>query len=145
MVGAGVQCLDQHPEQAEQDGHLDYQRAKAAHWVHPGLPVHPHGFLGDPLAVAGVSLLNFPHSRLEIRHRLHLAQLLDGEGQRYQPDDDGEYDDGDAHVVEADGIQHHQQIQQGPDDYFSPEVVDTQRALPCRLPSPASGLTRSTG
>ena len=123
IVGARVQRLYQHPEQPEKDGHLDYQRAKAAYRADTGLPVHTHRFLGDPLPVTPVTILDFAHPGLEVHHRSHLAQLLDGQRQRHQPDNDREHNDGDAHVVEADGVQHHQQVQHGTYDDFSPEVA----------------------
>ena len=134
MVRAGVQRLYKDAEEPEEDGHLDDQWSKTPHGVDTRLPVHAHGFLGDSLPVPGVTLLDFPHAGLQIGHRLHLAELLDGERQRYQPNNDRKNDDGDAHVVEADGVEHHQEVQQGPDNYFSPEIVDTQRA-PTSLPA----------
>ena len=126
MVRARIQRLDQHPEKPEEYGHLYHQWAKTPHRVDTSFPVHAHGLLGDPLPVAAVTLLDFPHPGLQVGHRLHLAQLLDGQRERDQADDHSEDNDGDAHVVEADGVEHHQQVQHGPDYYFSPEIVDTQ-------------------
>ena len=126
MVGPGVDRLDQHPEKPKQYGHLDDKWTQAAHGVDPRLAVEPHGLLRDPLPVPAEAVLDLPHSRLQVGHRLHLAQLLDGEGQRHQPYDDGKDNDCNSHVVETDGVEHHQQVQHGTDYYFSPEIVDTQ-------------------
>ena len=143
MVWTRVHRLYQHPEETEQYGHLDNQRPETTHRVDTGLPVQPHRLLGHPLTVPAVALLDFPHPRLQVRHGLHLPQLLDGQRQRHQPHDDGEQDDGDAHVAEADGVEHHQQVQQGPYYYFSPEVVYTQKGP--TLPPARSGKPARSG
>ena len=130
MVRPRVHRLDQDPEQPEQDGHLDDQRAQAAHRVDTRLPVELHRLRGHPLTVPAEALLNLAHLWLQVRHGLHLLQLLDGQWEGDQADKDRENNDSYAHVVEADGVQHHQQVQHGPDDYFPPEIVDTQGDLP---------------
>ena len=78
VVGGGEKSLDQHAEQADQDRHLYYHGAQAAHRIDPGFPVHPHGFLGDPGPVAFVLFLNLLHSRLDHGHVPHLVELLQG-------------------------------------------------------------------
>ena len=147
---------DQHPEQADEDGHLNNQRAQAANGVDTALAVQPHGLLGDPLAVALVPLLDFPDSRLHGSHRAHLPQLLDGQGNGHHAHQHGERDDGDAHLVEAQHVQHQQGVEHRPDDHLVPEedeygekfhlflpvaagqqlrvpsFEDTTRCLPCR-------------
>ena len=123
VVRPRVECLNQNPEQAEEDGHLDDQRPDTAHRTYPRLTVHAHCFLRNSGPVAPVAFLDLSHPGLEVHHGPHLAQLLDGERQRQQPDYDSEHNDGDAHVVEADGVQNHQQIQHGPYDNFPPEVA----------------------
>ena len=132
MVRARVDRLDQDAEKTEQDGHLDNERTQAPHRVNPALPVQPHSLLGYPLPVPAVAFLYLSQPGLQVGHRFHLAELLNGQGKRYEPHDNSENDDGDSHVVEADGVKHHKQVQHGPDYYFSPEVVDTQEGLPCR-------------
>ena len=86
------------------------------------------------MTVPSVALLNLAHSRLQVSHCPHLPQLLDGEWQSNQANNYSEDDNRDAHVVEADGVKHHQQVQHGSDYYFSPEVVDSQKG-PTLLPA----------
>ena len=112
---------DQHPKQANQNGHLDDQRAEAADGVDAALAVQSHRLLRDPLAVALVALLDFPDPRLHSGHRPHLPQLLDGKRDGHHPHQDGENDDGDAHLCEAEHIQHQQGVQHGPNDHLVPD------------------------
>ena len=115
------QSEDQHPEQADKDGHLDDQWAQAANGVDAALAVKPHGLLGDPLAVALVALLDFPDSRLHGSHRPHLPQLLDGQRDGHHAHQHGERDDGDAHLGEAQDVQHQQGVEHRPDDHLVPD------------------------
>ena len=87
-------------EQANQDGHLDNERAEAADGTDAGLPVETHRFLGNAGPVAAVAFLNFPHPGLQFAHPPHLANLLQGQGQSYQPHQDGKDDNRQAHIVE---------------------------------------------
>ena len=112
---------DQHPEQADQDGHLDDQRAQAANGVDAALAVQPHGLLGNPLAVALVALLDFADPRLHGGHRAHLPQLLDGQRDGHHPHQHGERDDGDAHLGKAQHVQHQQGVEHRPDDHLVPD------------------------
>ena len=109
------------PEQADQDGHLNDQRAQAADGVHAALAVQPHGFLGDPLAVALVALLDLADPGLHPGHGAHLPQLAHGQGNGHHAHQRGEHDDGDAHLGEAQHIQHQQGVEHGPDDHLIPD------------------------
>ena len=100
------QGQDEHPEQSDQDGHLDDQRAQAADGVHAALAVQPHGFLRNSLAVPFVALLDLANPGLHRRHRAHLPQLLDGQRYGHHAHEHGERDNGDAHLGEAQHIQH---------------------------------------
>jgi hypothetical protein len=86
VIGAGEQSLNQHPEQADENGQLDDERPQAAHRADAGLPVEPHGLLRGPRPVAAVALLNLPHFGLQRRHGPHLADLLESKGKSNQPD-----------------------------------------------------------
>ena len=132
VVGPRVHRLYQNAEQPEKYGHLDDQWPQAAHRIDPRLPVEPHCFLGDPLPVPAVTVLDFPHPRLQVHHCPHLPQLFYGQRKGDHADNDGKDYDRNTHVVEADGVEHHQQVQHGANDYFSPEIVDTQKGLPHR-------------
>ena len=100
MLRGGVKGLHQDAEQPDEDGHLHNQGAEAADGTDAGLPVEAHGFLGNAGAVAAVAFLNFPHSGLQFAHPPHLADLLEGQGQGYQPHQDGKGDNRQAHIVE---------------------------------------------
>ena len=132
MVRTGVHRLNQNPEEPEQDGHLDNQGAQTANRIDARLAVESHCFLGHPLPVSPVAFLNLSHPRLQVHHGPHLPQLLDGQRQCDQSNNDSENDDCHTHVVEADGVEHHQQVQHRANDYLSPEIVDTQEGLPRR-------------
>ncbi len=121
VVGLGEHRLDQHPEQPDEDGHLHHQRPETADGVDAGLPVHAHGLLGHPCPVVAVTLLDFLHPWLKVAHGPHLAKLLQGQGQGDHPDQDGEQDDGDAHLAETDNVQHHQGVEHRPDDCLVPD------------------------
>ena len=112
---------DEHPEQADQDGHLDDQRAQAADGVHAAFAVQSHRLLGYPLAVPLVALLDFPDPGLQAGHCPHLPQLSDGQGYGHHPHQHGENDDGDAHLCQAEHIQHQQGVQHGPNDHLIPD------------------------
>ena len=121
VVGLGEHCLDQHPEQPDQDGHLHNQRAQAADGVDTSFPVHAHGFLRHSRPVVAVALLEFLHPRLESTHGPHLADLLECQRESNYTDQGGEQDDGDAHLAETDDVQHHQRVEHRPDDCFVPD------------------------
>ena len=121
VFGLGEKGLDQYPEETYEYGKLNNQGAKAANWANSRLPIQLHGFLGDASPVAAVALLDFPHSRLKLTHPPHLANLLQGKGQCYQPYQDGEGDYGQPHIVEANHVQHHQGVEHGADYDFIPE------------------------
>ena len=112
---------DEDPEQADQDRHLNDQRPQAADGVDTALAVQPHGFLGDPLAVALVPLLDLADPGLHRRHRAHLSQLAHGQRNGQHAHQRGEHDDGDAHLGEAQHIQHQQGVEHGPDDHLIPD------------------------
>ena len=120
----GEQGLNQDPEETDKDGKLHHQRAKAAYRAHAGFPVELHGFLGNARPVAAVTFLYLPHAGLQFAHAPHLANLLQGQGKGYQPHQDGEGDDGQPHVVEADNVKHHQGVEHGANDYFVPEYEE---------------------
>ncbi len=120
----GEQGLNQDPEEPDEDGQLHHQRAEAANRANAGLPVELHGFLGNARPVATVTFLDLPHSGLQFAHPPHLANLLQGQGKGYQPHQDGEGDDGQPHVVEADHVQHHQGVEHRANDYFVPEYEE---------------------
>ena len=115
------QGQNEHPEEADEDGHLHDERAEAADGVDPALPVQGHGLLGDALAVAGVAFLYLAHLGLEAGHRAHLAQLPHGERDGQHSHQHGESDDGQAHLRKAEHVQHQQGVEHGPDDDFVPE------------------------
>ena len=117
----GKEGLDEDPEQADKDWQLHHQGAEAADGADAGLPVELHGFLGYPCPVAAVPVLNFLHARLQFAHAAHLANLLQGQGQGYQPYQNGKGDYRQPHVVEADNVQHHQGVEHGADYYFIPK------------------------
>ncbi len=121
VVGAGEHDLDQHPEQADQDGHLDDHWAQAAEGAHPGLPVQAHGLLGNSGPVPGVPVLNLLQLGLQRTHGPHLLQLLQCQRQRGHPDNGGQYDDRQTHLAEEDGVEHHQAVEHGPNYQFGPE------------------------
>ena len=100
VLGLGEQCLHEDAEQANQDGHLDNERAEAADGTDTGLPVEAHCFLRNAGPVAAVAFLNFPHPGLQFAHPPHLANLLQSQGQSYQPHQDGKGDNRQAHIVE---------------------------------------------
>ena len=121
VLGFGEQGLYENAEQANEDWELDNQGPQATHRAYTGLPVEFHGFLGNAGAVAAVTLLDFPHPWLEFAHPAHLPNLLEGQGQRHQPDQDGKGNDGQSHVVETENVQHHQGVEHGTNNYFVPE------------------------
>jgi hypothetical protein len=124
VVRVGVEGLDEDSEEADEDGELDYEGSQASQGGDPGLPVHLHGLLRDTGSVAAVTLLNLPHFGLEQGHGPHLADLLQGQGQGYHPYQHRERNDGDAHVVKEDDVQHHQGVEHGPDYDLIPEEDD---------------------
>ena len=121
VIRAGEKGLNQDPEEAKQDGHLDYHRAQATDGADSRFPVKPHRLLGNPCPVALVSLLDLPHLRLEPGHGPHLVELFEGEGQRHHAYQHGERYDCQAHVTEENNVQHHQGVEHGTDDYLVPE------------------------
>ncbi len=121
ILRLGEEGLNQHPEEAYQDGQLNYQWPQATHRADAGFPVQAHGFLGDPGPVAAVPLLDFPHPGLKGAHPPHLVNLLQREGKGNQPYQNSEGDDCQAHITEAEHIQHQQGVEHGPDDYFIPD------------------------
>jgi len=120
----GEQGLNQDPEETDKDGKLHYQRAEAANRAYAGFAVELHGFLGNAGPVAAVTFLDLAHAGLQFAHAPHLANLLQGQGKGYQPHQDGEGDNGQPHVVEADHVQHHQGVEHGANDYFVPEYEE---------------------
>ena len=84
----GEHGLNQHPEQPNQDGHLDDQWPETADGVDPGLPVQAHGFLRRTGPVAAVPRLNLPHLGLQGAHYPHLPDLFQGKRHRDCPDKD---------------------------------------------------------
>jgi hypothetical protein len=54
-------------------------------------------------------------------HGPHLVELLQGEGQSYQPYQNRKHDYGYPHVVEEHYIQHHQGVEHGADDDLIPK------------------------
>ena len=90
MVRSRVHRLDQHPEQAEQDRHLDDQGPQASHGVDARLAVEAHGFLGNALPIPAVTVLYLAHLWLQVHHGPHLPQLLDGQRESEKPDNDSE-------------------------------------------------------
>ncbi len=109
-------------EEAYPDGELDEQGAEAADGVDAGLPVHLHGFLGDPLGVSLVLVPQLLHLGLKGGHGAHLPDLPEGQGSGEYADDDGEGNDGEAHVAEQHGVQEHQTVDHGPQDALIPDV-----------------------
>jgi hypothetical protein len=65
--------------------------------------------------------LNLPHLGLQGSHSSHLADLLESKGQSNQPDQNSKGDDGDAHVVKEDYVQHQQGVEHRPDNHLIPE------------------------
>ncbi len=118
------QGKDQDPEQTDQDGHLHYQRAQTTDWVHPAFAVEPHGLLGDSLTVALVTLLDFADPGLHARHGAHLPQLTHSQGYGRHAYQRGEHDDGNAHLGEAEHIQHQQGVEHGPNDHLVPNEAE---------------------
>jgi len=120
----GKQGLNQDPEKTNKDGELHHQRPEAADGAYPGFPVELHCFLGNPGTVSAVALLDLFHAGLKFAHPSHLANLLQRQGQGYQPNKDGKRYDRQPHVVEADHVKHHQGVQHGANDYFVPEYEE---------------------
>lgn len=121
VFGLGKEGLNKYSEKANEDWQLHNQGSKTSDGTYARLPVQLHSFLGDPGTVTAVALLDFAHSRLQFTHPPHLANLLEGKGQCYQPDQDGKGDDGQPHVVEAEHVEHHQGVQHGANYDFIPE------------------------
>ena len=68
-----------------------------------------------------MTVLNLLHSRLQFAHAAHLANLLQGQRQGYQPHQNGECNNRYPHVVEAEHVEHHQGVQHGADNDFVPK------------------------
>ncbi len=137
--------MNQHTEQPNQDGHLNYQRPQAAYGVDPGLSIQAHGFLGSTGPVTAVPRLDVPHLGLQGAHDPHLPDLLQGKGHGDCPNKDSQQDDCDAHLVEANHIQYHQGIEHGPDDYFVPEDKDEFQSSTLEPAGVMPGLRASAG
>ena len=118
------QRLDQHPEETDQDGHLDDQRSKAAYRVYPAFAVQPHRFLGYALPVASISLLNLPYLWLQPGHGPHLAQLTHRQRDGDHPHQHREEYDRQPHLRKAQDIQHQKGVEHGADDDLSPEITE---------------------
>ena len=118
------QRLYQHPEETDQDRHLDYQRTEASYRVDSAFPIQAHRFLGYALPVSGVPFLDIPDLWLQPGHGSHLAQLPDGQRDRDHPHQYGEDYDGQPHLGKGQDIQHQQGVEHRPDDDLSPEVAE---------------------
>lgn len=134
------QRQDENPEQANEDGHLNDQRPQATDRVDSALAVEPHGFLRDSLTVAFVPLLNFANPWLHRRHGSHLPQLTYGQRYGHHAYDHGERDDGEAHLREAQHVQHQQGVQHGPDDHLIPDEDEYGEKFHLSLPVVAPNL-----
>ena len=115
------QRLYQHAEQPDQYGHLYDQRPQTTDGAHPGFPIQPHGLLGNPRPIAGVTLLYLPNPRLQPRHRPHLPQLSHRERDRQDAHYHRKHDDGNSHLGKAHNVQHHEGIEHWANDYFVPK------------------------
>ena len=129
LVRRAKQGLNQHPEQAEQDGHLHNHGPQAADRAYSGILVDPHGLLGHPGPVVLIALLRGLHFGLKSAHGPHLPDLFDGEGHRHEPDDDGQQDDGYAHLLASQNVKQHQQIQGWADYELGPRVEPRQHQI----------------
>ena len=104
------------------DWELDEHGAETAERVDALIFVQLHRLLRGALPVALVAILNLLHLRLQRAHRLYLAALLDRERHQRQPNEQREGDYRNAEVEEQVGVQHHQPVYHGLDDYHVPSV-----------------------
>jgi len=121
VVGSIEQRLHQDAKQPEEDQHLGYHRTQAPEGADAGLLVELHRFLGYSGPIPLVPLLDLLNLGLHGGHAPHLPQLLEGKGERGQPNHYGKNNNGDAHVAEENHVQHQQGVEHRPDDYFGPE------------------------
>jgi len=122
--------LDQHPEETDEDRHLDHEGAKTPDGADPGILVEFHGLLGYPGAVVLIALLNFLHLGLQGGHVAYLPDLFQGQRHRQQPHYEGEDDDGQAHLIPENDVQDQQGVDHGPDDYLIPEETENFQRNP---------------
>ena len=101
---------------------LDYHWSQATYGIDSGLPVHAHGFLGEPFGVALVLFPQLLEFRLKAGHRAHLADLPEGKGCGDQAHKDGKSNDGKSHIAEENGVEEHQAVYHGPEDALVPNV-----------------------
>lgn len=138
-LGAGGQEGGDGDIQADPDRELDHHRPQAANGVDPHLLVQLHGLLGDPGPILAIPGLNGLQPRLEVRHFLGRADLLQCQGQGCQAHQDGEDDDGDTEVPPHEGVQHHQAVLHGVEDDLVPQDRDDFHCFA------ASGLLLAAG
>ena len=115
--------------EAYPDRELNEHRPQASQWVDTLLPVELHGLLRDPLFVLGVAFLDLLQLGLEYRHGLQLPALLHRERHHDHANDEREYDDTYAEVLEKNAVQQHQAVDHRPDDDSVPDVDDYCQSL----------------
>ncbi len=123
FVGVGEQGLHQHPEQPQQNWHLNNHRPQAADGAYAGILVSLHGFLGNAGPVPGVARLDLTDPGLETAHGPHLFDLPNRKREGNYPYQDGKQQDGDAHVAETDHVQHDQRVEHRPDYELGPDEI----------------------
>ena len=100
--------MNQDSKEPDENWHLDDQWAQTANRAHSGISVHFHRFLRDSSAVSCIFGLHVFHLGLEFCHFSHLAELFQGQRQRYEPYYDCEHQNRYSHVLEKDDVKDNQ-------------------------------------
>ena len=91
VVGPGDAV--QHPEQRQEDRHLQQQRQAGRQRVGVVVLVQLHRLAAEPLAIVAVLLLQLPHLGLQQLHRAGGLDLLDEQRDQRGPDHHGQHHD----------------------------------------------------
>ena len=130
----------EHPEQRQEDRHLDQQRQAGGQRVGVVLLVELHGLRAELLAVVTVLLLQLADLGLQQLHRARRLDLLDEQRDQRDADDHGQRDDrqrpgpavAGAEERRPDGVEEHEDARDHPVERLQDRAADRDERVPDR-------------